>query len=597
MCGLAGIYHGDSASVDLDALLRMRDAMLSRGPDSAGYWVDPKGGIGLAHRRLSILDLSDLGAQPMGSPDGRYQIVFNGEIYNHLELRDWCEARGSRFIGKSDTETLLHLYAIQGGAMLSRLRGMFAFALWDSFERILLLVRDPLGIKPLYYSQRGNEISFSSQVKSLRAGAYGNGIDAAGLVSFLLWGYVLDPHTIEAGISSLPAGHALSLGRGGKSRLWQYRDALAPLRQHEKVEADLLPVLSESVQYHLISDVPVGIFLSAGLDSSVITLLANTIRQKPELHAVTLGFSEYEGTYNDEIPGAESVADRCGIAHHIVKVTQQDFKDVREDILSSMDQPSIDGINTWMVSRAAAQQGLKVAISGVGGDELFGSYPSYDQIPRMVAALRFLPSWLGIPSREVLRNVLPKEISPKYAGIFEWGRDLPGAYFLRRALFMPWELPCIIDAEIAREGYKALSLRDSLQTIINGISNPFDQVMALEISIYMRNCLLRDADWAGMAHSLEIRTPLVDAELLSKVIGLRSFAKQPLTKTDLRRELSERNLLDKDVLFRRKTGFNVPVRQWLLGDTKEADAERGLRGWALAIMSGLGKSYTCTDMP
>ena len=204
MCGLAGIHHNDGAPVDSAALLRMREHMHARGPDGAGLWLDPRGGLGLAHRRLAILDLSTAGAQPMATPDGRYRIVFNGEIYNHPELRAWCEARGARYTGHSDTQTLLHLYALQGEAMLPRLRGMFAFALWDVAERTLLLARDPLGIKPLYYSERGGTLAFASQVKALQAGGFGGGIDAAGLVSFLLWGYVLEPHTIDAAIRALP---------------------------------------------------------------------------------------------------------------------------------------------------------------------------------------------------------------------------------------------------------------------------------------------------------------------------------------------------------------------------------------------------------
>ena len=591
MCGLAGIHHSDGAPVDGEVLLRMREHMHARGPDDAGLWLDPSGGLGLAHRRLAILDLSEAGAQPMATPDGRYCIVFNGEIYNHSELRAWCAACGARYVGHSDTETLLHLYALQGEAMLPRLRGMFAFALWDSTGRTLLLARDPLGIKPLYYSERGGTLAFASQVKALQAGRFGGGTDAAGLVSFLLWGYVLEPHTIDAAIRALPAGHAMQLRSGQPVRTWCYRDALAPLREPVQPAgepgAGLLSVLGDSVRHHLLSDVPVGLFLSAGMDSTAICVLASAAAPRPELRALTLGFDEYAGTHDDEVPGASAVARSCAVPHDVIRVQRADFAGQRERILAAMDQPSVDGINTYMVSKAAAGLGLKVALSGLGGDELFGSYPSYRQVPRMAAALRWMPRALGVAARQTVRPLLPRRISPKYAGLLEWGRDVPGAYFLRRALFMPWELPSIIDAGLAREGLRTLALRDRLHDIVRGIATPFDQVMALETGIYMRNCLLRDADWAGMAHSLEIRTPLADVDLYAAVIGLRPSRTEPLTKADLRRELGAQGTIAPALLARRKTGFNVPVREWVMGDGQHTDTQCGLRAWARTITASM----------
>ncbi|MHB1873205.1 MAG: asparagine synthase (glutamine-hydrolyzing) [Steroidobacteraceae bacterium] len=586
MCGLAGIRTYDNAPADTVALLRMREYMQARGPDGAGLWLDPRGGLGLAHRRLAILDLSERGAQPMATPDSRYHVVFNGEIYNHPELRTWCEARGAHYVSGSDTETLLHLFALQGEAMLPRLRGMFAFALWDAQERSLLLARDPLGIKPLYIAQRGDVLAFASQVKALQAGGFGAGVDAAGLVSFLLFGYVLEPHTIAAGIRALPAGHAMRVEAGKQPRIWHYRDALAPLREPaaQPQAPDLLAALRDSVQHHLLSDVPVGLFLSAGMDSSALCALASAATPRPDLRAVTLGFDEYAGLHDDEAPGASAVAQGCGVSHRVVRIQREDFAGELECILHAMDQPSVDGVNTYMVSKAAAGLGLKVALSGVGGDELFGSYPSYRQVPRMAAALRWLPGVLGVPARELLRRTLPKRMSPKYAGAFEWGRDVAGAYFLRRALFMPWELPGLIDGDLAREGLRALSLRDCLNEIVRGITTSFDQVMALETSIYMRNCLLRDADWAGMAHSLEIRTPLADADLYSQVIALRRVPEEPLTKADLQRQLGTLGCIDPALLARRKTGFNVPVREWLLAAQGSMSVPRGLRHWATWIL-------------
>lgn len=590
MCGLAGIHTSDGASVDSESLTSMREQMRSRGPDGAGLWLDPHGELGFAHRRLAILDLSETGAQPMASADGRYWIVFNGEIYNHPDLRAWCESHGARYRGHSDTETLLHLYALQGEAMLTRLRGMFAFALWDTVDRSLLLARDPLGIKPLYYSRRGSTLAFASQVKALQVGGFGEGIDAAGLVSFLLWGYVTEPFTLDRTISALPAGHAIHMRRGQPMRTWCYRDALAPLRELAEpaktpVATSLMPALADSVRHHLLSDVPVGLFLSAGLDSVTICALASAVTPRPELRALTLGFDEYEDTHNDEVPGASAVARLCGVTHHTVRVNSADFLGERERILSAMDQPSVDGVNSYMVSKAAASLGLKVVLSGLGGDELFGSYPSYSQVPRMAAALWLVPHALGVAVRQVLRPLLPRRTSPKYAGVLEWGRDIPGAYFLRRALFMPWELPCMIDDELAHIGLRTLALHDHLRDITRGISSPFDQVMALETAIYMRNCLLRDSDWAGMAHSLEIRTPLADADLLAHVVRLRQVPGNPVTKADLRHGLGAITAIDPALLARRKSGFNVPVRQWLTNERSNDSLERGIRAWARELLN------------
>ncbi len=593
MCGLAGIYCSDGAPVDTASLLRMRDFMHARGPDGAGFWIDPRGGLGLAHRRLAILDLSETGAQPMATADGRYHIVFKGEIYNHPELRAWCEAQGARFVGHSDTETLLQMYALQGEAMLPRLLGMFAFALWDAAERTLLLARDPLGIKPLYYAERGGTLAFASQVKALQVGGFGGDIDAAGLVSFLLWGYVLEPLTIDAGIRAIPAGHAMQWRTGQPARTWRYRDALAPLRgpvqPAGELGAGLLQVLGDSIRRHLLSEVPVGLFLSAGLDSTAICVLASAITRRPELRALTLGFDEYAGSHDDEVPGACAVARACAVPHDVIRVQRADFAGERERVLAAMDQPSVDGINTYMVSKAAAGLGLKVALSGLGGDELFGSYPSYRQVPRMAAALHWIPRSVGVAARNVLQPLLPRSVSPKYAGLLEWGRDVPSAYFLRRALFVPWELPGLIDADLARAGLRTLALRDRLNDMVRGIATPFDQVMALETSIYMRNCLLRDADWAGMAHSLEIRTPLADADLFSSMIGMRQHISAPLTKSDLRNVLATQGMIAPELLFRKKSGFNVPCRKWLMGDQYITDSQSEMRTWATVALESAPK--------
>ena len=589
MCGIAGVYRADGRPIDRRTLSKVSESMVRRGPDGSGVWVSDGGDLGLAHRRLSILDMTDRGAQPMPTPDGRFHIVFNGEIYNYPELRRWCESRGVRFRSDSDTEVLLHLYALLGIAFLHRLRGMYAFAVWDTQEQQLVLARDPLGIKPLYYAEIPNEFAFASQVKALQHGGYGGDLSPAGIASFMIWGYVTDPHTTVRGIRALPAGHVLIIGRGRRPSIAPFCDALAVLRNGSspKVpETELRDMLVDSVSSHLLSDVPVGVFLSAGIDSSAICALAAQHSGDHKLHGITLGFAEYAGTSDDEVPGSVSLAHRYGIEHHVVRYTRHTFAAELERFTEAMDQPSVDGVNSYFVSKAAAEHGLKVALSGIGGDELFGSYPSFSQVPRIARTLRIVPRSAGRRLDQMFRQVLPERFSPKLGGVFQYGGSVPGAYLLRRALFMPWELSAHLTPDIARQGLEELDLMGSLDSAIRGITNPHDQVFALEAEIYMRNCLLRDADWAGMAHSVEIRTPLADLDLYRQVVGLRARnSGRPISKQDVCVALATD--LDAAICQRPKTGFSVPTRQWLAHTVARLADGRGLRPWARYLLESI----------
>jgi asparagine synthase (glutamine-hydrolysing) len=595
MCGLAGTYTYDRRPVDTDALLRMREAMRARGPDGAGLWSDQAHGIALAHRRLAILDLSERAAQPMALADRQLQIVFNGEIYNHPELRAWCEARGARYVSDSDTETLLHLYALEGRSFVKRLRGMFAFALWDGQIGSLLLARDPFGIKPLYYAAEKDQFRFASQVKALLAG----GVDAtpspAGVVSFYLWGYVTEPHTWHKAIRALPSGCTLRLDMNGQQRIERYADPLdvlrgAPLATPEV--GSLRDAMMDSVRHHLLADVPVGVFLSAGIDSGTLCALMRECQPQGEIRGVTLGFAEYAGTPHDEAPLARETAARYACHQDVIEYGREDFERDRTHLLMAMDQPTVDGVNTYFVSKATAQAGLKVALSGVGGDELFGGYPSFRQIPQIAQRLRRVPQTLGKAMRVAIAPIVARFTSPKYAGLLEYGSTVSGAYLLRRALFMPWEIAGIVGDDVAAEGLAALDIMGELDSITQGINSPYAQVMALEHAIYLKNCLLRDADWAGMAHSLEIRTPLVDAHLFSQLASLRCVTNAPRWKHPLGTDffnkrdwaLTPSKPLPVSQVDRAKSGFTVPVRKWLAMDGQANDHEmRGLRGWAMNL--------------
>ena len=379
MCGIVGIYsyHAVADPVDRQELIRIRDHMAARGPDGRGEWHSGSHQLSLAHRRLSIIDTSDSGAQPMASADSKFVVTFNGEIYNYRELRSALEASGQMFRSQSDTEVLLHLYAQKGERMVHDLRGMFAFAIWDSERGCLFLARDPYGIKPLYYADDGRTFRFASSVRALLSGGQiSRTADVAGLVGFFLLGNVPEPFTTYRDIRALPAGSWMVIDKAGArepvhyaSIASVYRDAEAQAPDfpeadlHERFRAALL----DSVRHHLVSDVPVGAFLSAGVDSGALIGLMRDAGQR-DIRTVTLAFEEFRGTSSDEAPLAGVVAKHYGTHHTTRWVGSAEFHRDLPQIIEAMDQPSIDGINTWFVTKAAHEHGLKVAISGVGGD-------------------------------------------------------------------------------------------------------------------------------------------------------------------------------------------------------------------------------------
>jgi asparagine synthase (glutamine-hydrolysing) len=516
---------------------------------------------------------------------------------------------------------------------VENLRGMYAFAIWDEQNQGLFLARDPHGIKPLYLADDGRTLRVASQVKALLAGGkIAKAPDPAGHVGFFLWGHVPEPHTLFKAIRALPAGHTLWIGPNGARRERSFCSVTEILSQAEFDTSPLpsphspgtphpdfvhlLPIgcgegksgrrgcsdpqlatlesppqpslrsaLRDSIRHHLIADVPVGVFLSSGLDSTTIAALA--AEQGGTLRTVTLGFEEFKGTPNDEVPLAENVARQLGATHRTIWVTRNDFHAQRDHLFAAMDQPTIDGVNTYFVSLAAKRASLKVALSGLGGDELFGGYPSFAQIPRVVRRLKPFSTPALQPFNRAVRviagPVIKRLTSPKYAGLLEYGGSCSGAYLLRRGMFMPWELPQFLDADLVRQGWADLQPLVRLDETLTGLHDPWLKVACLETCWYMRNQLLRDSDWAGMAHSLEIRVPLVDVTLLRTLAPLLATASRP-TKQDMAQ--SPGTQLPPAVLNRPKTGFTIPVRDWLMAgnlksETRNAKANaRGLRGWA-----------------
>lgn len=576
MCGVAGIfrYNAGPGRVDEQELDTIRDHMVRRGPDGKGSWISRDGRIGLGHRRLAIIGLGEQGAQPMAACCPRLSgegpvVTFNGEIYNHEELRRRLELEGHVFRSRCDTEVLLHLYEEHGEDLVLHLRGMYAFGIWDPVHQRLLLARDPFGVKPLYVADDGGVLRFASQARALLAGGAvrPQGDDAA-LAGFLVLGSVPEPRTCWSTIRCLPAGSTMTVGGDGAATRTFFSVA-QELREAASRDAEgASEALRDSVDAHLVADVPVGVFLSGGVDSGALLGLVSESSRR-DVTAVTLAFDEFSGSAADEQPVASLTAHWYGARHVVERVSYDDFRTSIRSVLQGMDQPTVDGVNTWFVSRAAREAGLKVALSGLGGDELVGGYDTFSALPtwhRRLRPLALVPG-LGRASRRLLQVVPPNLLNPKVASAVEYGRTLTSNWLLRRSVFLPWELAPLLGRDRAVAALETLDLerRVLAPAIVPDPGSSVSRVAAMETNLYMRNQLLRDADWASMLHSLEIRVPLVDATLYRAIApGLSSWTAAN-RKAALR--AAPARPLPNEVLERRKTGFGLPMERWL----READ--------------------------
>jgi asparagine synthase (glutamine-hydrolysing) len=564
MCGITALFAYRSGAIAREELEAITARMIPRGPDAGGTWVSLDGRVGLGSRRLAIIDLSDEGTQPMWDVSRELAIVFNGEIYNYAELRASLERGGARFHSRTDTEVLLGLYRRDGARMTELLRGMFAFAIWDTRERRMFVARDPYGIKPLYLADDGDTIRIASEVKALLAGGrVSSAIDPAGAAGFFLNGSVPEPFTIRRDVRAIEPGTSFFIddqrGITDVRRYFSIAEVFHDAREEVLVDPAVFvrERVSESVAHHLVSDVPVGVLLSAGIDSSALAQIAAQIAaHKTPLHTFTLSFPEFS-----EAPLAERFARELGTRQTTRVVDRAEFLGDLPRIFERMDQPTIDGVNTWFISKAVHEAGIKVALSGVGGDELLGGYPSFSNIPRMIRYPR-LARAAGVLRRHPKARLIP-----------EYGRSYPGAYLLQRGLFLPDELPAILGDEMAREGLERLQpLANIERTLIPDPGTPFGRVATLEASLYMRNQLLRDADWASMAHSVEVRTPLVDAYLLRQLV--------PMLTTQRDKSALAANLPDY-LRKRPKTGFFVPMKAWM--DLPADGTSTRMRSWAQRV--------------
>ena len=566
MCGIAGVWaEGDLPEIEA-IVARMSAAMTHRGPDDCGMEVlsAGHGQVALGARRLAIIDPSFAGHQPMPDRSTGNWLIFNGEIYNFRHLRSELESRGVRFTSRTDTEVLLRAYGAWGLESIHRLRGMFAFALWDARARHLVLARDPLGVKPLYYAETERALLWASEVRALLScGHVPRRLSHAGLLSYLALGAVQEPMTIVDGVRCLPAGH-YAIYDGGELRVRRYwsleqcyrREARGLGNRLEAVE-QVRAALVGAIGRRLVSDVPVGIFLSGGLDSSAITALATQQSSRP-LQTVSVVFDE--PAYSEK-RYVDLMRERYATVHAEFRLSDTELINLLPDGLGAMDQPTFDGVNTYVIAREASRAGLRTVLSGVGGDELFGGYPSFRRVPVLHLIRRWIPAILRKPTAQaVLIAGRDSDQARKLASWVSADRCVDGAAeALLRELFASGDRSRLaaVEAGAAQNG-----LCHPHRLVCDDV---FNSVSYFEMSHYLRNVLLRDTDSMGMAHSLEIREPYLDQDLVELVAGLPGDLKR--SGSGVKPLLSE--VMGEDlppaILRRQKMGFSFPFERWLRG--------------------------------
>ena len=588
MCGICG-FTGPRADGVLQAMVA---ALHHRGPDDHGTWAGERASLGMA--RLAVLDLSPAGHQPMATGDG-VQIVYNGEVYNFAEQRHFLEETGVRFRSTSDTEVVLRLYERYGDDFVLRLRGMFAVAVWDSRrgpgrER-LVLARDHLGIKPLLYAEVGGRLVFASELKALLASGFvAPSIDPTALRTLLTFGSVLQPRTMLAGVRALPPAHRLVAERGGVrvERYWSLGiDRIASLRARtydDQVDA-VASVLEESARLQLVSDVPLGAFLSGGVDSSILVAVMAKALGSP-VKTFSVGF-ESEGAHLDETSDAERMARHLGTDHTTSVVTGDDVRSRIEAIAAALDQPSVDGVNSYFVSLAARRE-VTVAVSGTGGDELFAGYPWFITMAKDTERWArqpwraFAGSIVSAAARHPALDALVRRRGGGRVHRLRRG-SFVGAYGEIYQIFGPVAAARLLARPVAgRAGAGAPPHRDlaALDELPQG--SAVERVTALATRGYLTNQLLRDIDAVSMAHSLEVRVPYLDPVVVDTALSLPDVAKlgdvrmanaygQTYRETGAKRVLIDvgRRWLPRDFDVQQKRGFAMPFDAWLRGPLRD----------------------------
>ena len=603
MCGIAGAVGGVDARVR-SAVRSMSDAQAHRGPDADGFFenADPGSGLGVAlgHRRLSIIDLRAASNQPMRDPASGCVLIFNGEIYNYRELRAELEGRGSRFATESDTEVLLQAFVQWGAECVGRLRGMFAFAVWDPRTRRLFLARDRVGIKPIYYARVERSgaapvLLFASELRALLASELlERRLDPVALSTYLWNGFVVGPQTAIRGVRLLPPGTSLTVDVDGakaeERRYWELPSARPGATRPE----ELGEALAEAVRIRLVADVPLGIFLSGGVDSSAVARLA-VAASSGRVKTFTIAFEEAEF---DESEHARRVAETLGTEHCEIRLAERRFRDELPAALASLDQPTFDAINTWFVSRATREAGVTVALAGTGGDELFGGYRSFADLPRAQAwsrRLAWLPepwlrhaAWLSVGAVLGGRGAVPPQTRwGKLGDVLATRGDLVRLYQASYALFTESFAEALrarlgdadVQAGLPRSRLDELRARTRDEPLLHAIS-------MLELTLFLGERLLRDTDVASMAASLEVRVPLVDHVVIERLAGVDLRERfEPLGRKQLLRTLGLWGV-DPRLFDRPKSGFVLPIERWCRMSLRD-EVQATLDDRALCAAAGL----------
>ena len=561
MCGIAGAVMADPLAAER-AVVAMCDQMVARGPDDAGVELltSDDAAIAIGNRRLAIIDPTPGGHQPMRDADRGNTIAFNGMIYNHRELRAQLIAEGERFYSDCDTEVVLRAYGRWGSDCVRRLRGMFAFAVWDGRRQELFLARDRLGIKPLYYYSTGGTLLFASQVKALlETGRVPVRLSSAGIASYLAYGAVSDPLTAIDGVFALPAAHTATFrqGRLAIDRYWAPPEVAQTQSSREDVARELLARLEDSVRTHLVADAPLGVFLSGGLDSSLLAALA--ARETPHVRTVSVAFDD--AAYS-EASYQELVARHIGSEHTRLTLRPADLLAWRGDLFRAMDQPTFDGMNTYAVSHAAASAGLKVALSGLGADELFDGYGHVGRVRALDRARRLPAPVAAVAARAA--GVAMRDGNREKMAAWLSGRAGTSPHDLLRRLFLGGEVSRLFAAPIAGTpaGTEAIDASRDL----------YAQVSVLDLASYTKNVLLRDTDAMSMAHSVEVRVPYLDDPLVEWTLSLPGKLKEGDGKALLVE--ATRDLLPAEIFARRKQGFALPLAGWMAGELRDEVAAR-----------------------
>lgn len=550
MCRIAGIIHKNHPPTE-EQIVLMRDAMQHGGPDDCGIYIDTERQLALGHRRLALIDLSPAGHQPMYSAANDIAIVFNGEIYNYSEIKDELQKKGYRFISSSDTEVIIYAYDCWGIQCFKKFNGMFALCLLDKSKNKLILARDHAGIKPLYYSISHNSLYFASEVKAFKTIEPNWPENKDWKKYFLLFGHLPEPHTTLENVYPLAKGTCMEIDihtlQYSTTKFFTPYYNYTVHKEEEAIEL-VRKSLTKAVERHLISDAPIGLFLSGGLDSSLLTLIAQPFLGK-NLHTLSIIFDseKYSEKYYQDI-----ITQQTNANHRSFLVSENDFKESLPDIIAAMDQPSHDGINSYFISKHAKAYGLTAVLSGLGADELFGGYPTFNRT-NAVSSVRWLPNFMLSAA-----GIFPDDKRKKLSFLQQPG--IMGEYLFSRGFFIPAQVAQLLDCSI-----------EEVQTALDKMALPMftekllqqEKVSYMETNLYMQNQLLKDTDYMSMWHSLEVRVPFLDKELMELAFNInpdiRFNAQQPkhlLIK-------AFKDILPKEIWDRPKQGFVFPFELWM----------------------------------